>query len=398
MLTTVAASGGGFQLNEHGARATAQAGAFAARASDPSAIYFNPAGLAFQPNGEVYLGATFIMPTTSFYGPIADANDPAIKNESKMVDQTFTPINVYATYPATDNLHVGVGVMNPYGLGTEWDPNWVGKYITTRVDLSTFFYSPTVSYKISDKLAVGAGLNIVTGTVKLQQAINVINTDSRVTIDMTTKTAYGFNVGVQYKINPEWSLGVSYRSAVKMSASGSATFDPQFTLPALNIVNDDVTSSLKLPATAFAGLAYKATPHLELEADYQFVGWSSYKDLEIDFKNDPTKNIVSPKNYSDTYILRIGGEYTMDMWQFRAGYLYDHSPVSSAYVDPLLPDANRNGINVGLGYQFTKELSADLSYMFLRFDSRQAQNTSFNFDGTYNTTANLIGVNVGYTF
>jgi len=396
ILGNAIAFAGGFQLNEFGSRAMAQGGAFAARASDPSAIYFNPAGLGFQSQAEIYLGTTFIMPQVSFYGPVADANDPAIKNETKMVNQTFTPIGMYATYPVTDNLHVGFGVMNPYGLGTEWPSNWVGKYITTKVDLQSFYYTPTVAYKISDQLSIGVGLSIVTGTVKLQQEENVINTDTQVGIDMTSKAAYGFNAGILYKITPDISAGVSYRSSVKLSASGSATFNPP--MPLVNVVNDNVTSSLTLPATGFAGLAYKVSPKLEVEADYQYIGWSSYKQLEIDFKNDPTKNVISPKDYSDTYIIRIGGEYTMDALKIRAGYLYDHSPVASAYVDPILPDANRNGVNIGLGYQFTKNISADVSYLFLKFDQRQAVNTVTKFDGTYNALANLIGVSVGYTF
>jgi long-chain fatty acid transport protein len=396
ILGSASAFAGGFQLNELGSRAMAQGGAFAARASDPSAIYFNPAGLGFQSEAEIYLGTTFIMPQVSFYGPVADANDPAIKNETKMVKQTFTPINLYATYPLMDNLHVGLGVTNPFGLGTEWPSDWVGKYITTKVDLSAFYYSPTVAYRINDQLSIGAGLNIVTGSVKLQQEDIVISTDTHVTIDMTTKTAYGFTAGIQYKITPDISAGVSYRSSVKMNASGSAGFNPQ--LSVVNVVNDNVTSSITLPATGFAGLAYKVSPKLEVEADYQYIGWSSYKQLEIDFQKDPTKNVIAPKDYSNTYIIRIGGEYTMDALKIRAGYLYDHSPVASAYVDPLLPDANRNGVNVGLGYQFTKNISADVSYMFLKFDQRQAVNTISHFDGTYNALANLIGVNVGYTF
>jgi long-chain fatty acid transport protein len=88
----------------------------------------------------------------------------------------------------------------------------------------------------------------------------------------------------------------------------------------------------------------------------------------------------------------------MDALKIRAGYLYDHSPVTPEYVEPLLPDANRNGVNVGLGYQITKEISVDVSYMFLKFDQRQAVNTAINFDGTYNATANLFGVDLGYTF
>jgi len=157
---------------------------------------------------------------------------------------------------------------------------------------------------------------------------------------------------VLYKFTPDLSAGVSYRSSVKLNASGNVSFRPQ--IPVVNVIDDDVTSSLTLPATGFAGLAYKVSPNLTVEADYQYIGWSSYNQLEIDFKNDPTKNVIEPKDYSNTYMIRIGGEYTMDALKIRAGYLYDHSPVPSAYVDPILPDANRNGVNVGLGYQFTK--------------------------------------------
>ena len=358
ILGNATAFAGGFQLNELGSRAMAQGGAFAARASDPSAIYFNPAGLGFQTQGELYLGTTFILPTISFYGPVADANDPAIKNETKMVSQTFTPLSLYGTCPVASNVTVGIGVTNPYGLGTEWPSDWVGKYITTKVDLASFYYTPTVAYKVSDQFSIGAGLNIVTGTVKLDQEENVINTDTHVSIDMNAKAAYGFNVGLLYKFTPTLSAGVSYRSSVKLNASGNVSFTPQ--IPVVNVIDDDVTASLTLPATGFAGLAYKASPNLTIEADYQYIGWSSYKELTIDFKNDPTKDVTEPKNYSDTYMIRIGGEYTMDVLKIRAGYSYDHSPVASAYVDPILPDANRNGVCVGLGYQFTKAISADV--------------------------------------
>ncbi|HEY6952194.1 MAG TPA: porin, partial [Bacteroidota bacterium] len=106
----------------------------------------------------------------------------------------------------------------------------------------------------------------------------------------------------------------------------------------------------------------------------------------------------SPENYQNTYILRVGGQYTMDQWQFRAGYLYDHSPIQTQYIYPLLPDANRNGLNIGLGYKITGNLSVDVSYMFLKFDQRKAENTVAGFDGTYNANANLAGIDFGYTF
>jgi long-subunit fatty acid transport protein len=72
--------------------------------------------------------------------------------------------------------------------------------------------------------------------------------------------------------------------------------------------------------------------------------------------------------------------------------------VQTAYLEPLLPDANRNGYNIGLGYKFNEQWRVDAAYFFLKFDQRKAENTVIMFDGTYNSTANLIGIDVGYTF
>jgi long-chain fatty acid transport protein len=320
-----------------------------------------------------------------------------MNTETKMVDQSFTPINVYGTYQITDNLHVGIGVTNPFGLGTEWPANWVGQYLAQKIDLQTFFFSPTIAYKFSDQLSFGAGMNYVTGSVKLKLASSIPFNSPPPLVNLDLKaTGVGFNAGVIYKIMPELSLGASYRSSVKLDATGSASFDPNYAV--LNLPAGDASASIELPATAFLGVSYKLMKNLEIEADYQFVGWSSYKELAIEFKADPTKNKVSPKNYQDTYIVRFGAEYTMGDIQVRAGYLYDHSPVQTAYVEPLLPDANRNGYNIGLGYKLNEHWRMDAAYFFLKFDQRSAQNTVVAFDGTYNSSATLIGIDIGYTF
>lgn len=396
IMAQVSAFAGGFQLNEHGSRAMAQGGAWAARAYDGSAIFFNPAGLAFQKGTSIYLGSTIIMPTATFFGPL-----PSVK-ETKMVDQVFPPINVYASYALNDNLVLGLGVNNPFGLGTEWPDNWVGNQLSVKVDLKSFFFTPTLAYKLSDQLSVGGGVNIVTGEVTLSR---YYIPGVKVELDLSA-TGYGFNLGALYKVTPEISVGASYRSSVKLDATGTAQFTPD--IPN-STPSGDAAASLELPSTAFFGIAYKVMDNLEIEADYQYVGWSTYKELLIEFKKDPSKNSKNPKDYENTYIIRVGGEYTMDAYQFRAGYLYDNSPVTTKHVDPLLPDANRNGFNVGLGYKVNENLSFDVSYLYLAFDQIKAVGTDFDnngnpgqtygdFDGTYNADANLFGFNIGYTF
>lgn len=377
---------GGFQLNEHGARSMAQGGAWAARAYDGSAIFFNPAGLGFQKQGSVYLGTTIIMPQSTFYGPTNLGQ--STKNE--MVSQTFTPINIYVTYPITEDLHVGIGVNNPYGLGTEWPDTWSGRYITQKVDLKSFYFSPTVAYKVSDQLSLGVGFNYVTGDVTLSRMVSP--GDAQVELDLSG-TGTGFNAGVLFKATPELSIGLSYRSSVNIEATGTADFTPSSAL----FPEGDAGAALELPSTAFVGVAYKIMENFELEADYQFVGWSSYKELAIEFKKNNSKS-VSPKNYEDTFIIRVGGEYTMDALQIRCGYLFDNNPVTDHYSEPLLPDSDRNGFNIGAGYKINEALSVDVSYLFLKFADRKVTNTEVQFDGTYQATANLFGINFGYNF
>ncbi len=389
------ALGGGFQLNEHGARAMAQAGAFTARAYDPSAMYFNPAGLAWQDMPAFYGGVTAIIPTVSFYGPLQDNSN----QKTEAPAQFFNPINFYFVFPALEKLHMGVGVNNPYGLGSKWPDTWVGRYLTTNVELQTYYFSYSASYKIADDLAVAAGFSYVLGTVTLDRAVAIpllaSGGDPRVHLDMSGTSA-GWNVGVLYKFDDQLSFGATYRSSVKMDANGTATFNPYY--GTLHLPQGGVSASITLPATGYLGVAYAINSDIQIEADYQFIGWSAYDQLAFTFQADGSK-VIQPKHYNDTYILRLGGEYKWsDDLRLRAGYYYDHSPVDAAYVDPMLPDANRSGLNVGFGYNFTKNFNVDVAYLFILFNERKAENTVINFDGTYHTRVNLIGVDLGYTF
>lgn len=397
-IMVAGAIAGGFQLNEHGARAMAQGGAFTARAYDGSAIYFNPAGLAFQDRASAYVGGTLIMPITSFFGPLQYNTN----QETDAPAQYFTPINAYLTLPTAKGLTVGVGVNNPFGLGSKWDENWAGRYLTTNVALQTYFFNQSLGYQVLDNLAVGAGFSYVVGSVEIDRAVSIplatASGDPRVNLNLKGN-GVGWNVGLLYKYSPEIALGASFRGKIKMSASGIASFKPMYY--ELGLPAGTVSTTIHLPATGFVGITYtpKDEPY-EVEADYQYVGWSSYNELAFTFESNGSRS-VQPKNYKDTYILRVGGEYKMNKdLRLRAGFYYDHTAVDAAYVDPILPDANRNGYSVGVGYNLTDNLSVDFAYMLLKFQERKAENTitEVSFDGTYRTTAHLISVDFGYTF
>lgn len=398
MLSATTAFSSGYQLNEHGARAVSMGGAFVARAWDPSSIYFNPAGLSYVKGFNVMLGGTLILPSTTY----TDPNN----TQWKMNSLSFFPPNAYITYNFDNGLAAGVGVFTPEGLGTSWPQDWIGKYIITKINLQSFDINPTVSYSfLNDMISVGVGFDYVLGSVDLDKSNNTQFSDSAgnpiaPSIHLTGNAkGTGFNFGVMLKPYENISLGFSYRSKITFKVdNGSATYSGADGLTS-QLPSGTATTSLPLPETWYAGIAYTGSDY-SIEADYQFVGWSAYKELSITFQNPGAGNpapVVG--DYSDSYILRVGGEYKLDdMWSLRAGVFYDKNPVPDAYELPLLPDADRLGLNVGFGVNVTSNISVDASYMFLPFKQRTITNSAYGFNGTYNTTANLLGIDISYKF
>ncbi len=392
---------GGFQLNEHGARAIGRASAFVASADDPSAIFYNVAGMTFLKGTNIMGGVSFVMPETSFRGPTEDNSN----DETDMRVQTFIPPNLYVTHTMDNGLSYGIGVMSPYGLGTEWPSNWTGRGITTSIQLQTFYLNPSVAYRLNDlfmngdAISIGAGFDYVFANVTLKKKI--VNFSQEGDLDLTGKGhGTGFNAGLIYRPCYIVSVGASYRSKVKIDFKGTADFSNFSPIVSSLFPSGDASTAITPPATYFAGISVKPIKDLEVEFDYQGTQWSSYDTLNVTFNNqtEAVQNQSSPKDYKNTYMLRFGVEYTYDVWQFRAGYIYDHTPVDDAYVDPLLPDANRNDYAIGVGYQICPALRIDIAYMLVAFKQRTITNSIINFDGTYNSYANIIGLDFSYHF
>jgi len=396
VLSVSTAFSSGYQLNEHGSSAVAMGGAFVARAWDPSSIYFNPAGLSYVKGFNVMVGGTLILPSTTF----TDLTNDAV---TKMNSLSFFPPNAYITYNFDNGLAAGIGVFTPEGLGTSWPQDWVGRFIITKINLQSFDVNPTVSYSfLNDMVSVGAGFDYVLGTVVLEKYNSTpFNDTAGITpfIHMQGNAkGTGYNFGVMLKPYENISLGFSYRSKITYKVdNGTATFSQDASLSSL-LPGGTVSTSLPLPTTWYAGIAYKGG-NFSVEADYQYIGWSAYDSLTIDFQKQTSaqQNSSVVGNYGNSYIIRVGGEYMLnDMWALRAGIFYDKNPVPDAYDLPILPDADRLGLNIGFGVHVTNNISVDASYMFLPFKQRTITTSAYGLNGTYNTTANLLGIDISY--
>ncbi len=387
----------GFQINEHGARGMGMAGAFTALALDGSALFYNPAGLTQLNGTQIMVGTTLISPSASFRGV-----SPAI-DESSMKPAIFTPINLYLTHKLNDDWSFGFGVNNQYGLGSTWDENWVGKYLAIDTEIQTFYFTGAAAYKFSDKLSLGVTASYVYGNVSIlkKQSLAPFNADA--TIDLSgTAASYSYSVGLLFKPSEMLNLGLDFRSGSSMDFTGTADVTAPSALVSL-LPSGDVEAPLTIPFNATIGLAIFPSNDLTVSADFQYVGWSSYDKLEVTFVESGVVS-TSIRDYSDSYIARLGAEYAVtECLDLRGGLLYDKNPVKDELVEPTLPDADRLGLNIGLGYKITPNISLDLAYLYLRFAERTIENSEVDytngaagFNGTYNSSAHLFGLNLSY--
>jgi long-chain fatty acid transport protein len=286
-----------------------------------------------------------------------------------------------------------------------------------KTTLQTFYINPTVAYKVSDKLAFGAGLSVVLGSAKLSYNVPTYSAFVPAPTPSTgsaaldgTGNGVSFNVGVLYKASDKMSVGASYRSLVKLDLKGTASFTNMQALQSY-FPGGDGSVTLPMPSNFLLGLAYDISPMLTLEGDFQWVGWKSYDQLQVTLATGPNAPAFlggqplqkSPapqvKNWDDGYLFRIGGEYKVnDKLTLRVGYIADVSPQPPSKTEPMLPDADRNDFSIGGGYQINEKLRVDLAYMLVLFNTRDVNPSAIGFPGTYKSNASLVSLEFGYQF
>lgn len=416
---------GGFSIYEQGARATAQGGAFVARPWDPSAGFYNPAGLAmFGTPGQwrIYAGLTPVQSQARFVG----ANPfPGFGVEEKAKSKWFPPFDLHAAYQINDQWSAGLSVTTPYGLGTEWNADYSGRFRSILGDIQVVFVSPTFSYKINDQFSVGGAVDYIYSKVKLRrksqafiynQSYDVID----VNLEGTDNASFGWHLGALYKIDDHWSVGVDYKHLVHQKYEGTAKFeniatDPlvaasvtaQISNPLFGGTYDAASGTnkqdgnakyLNFPNSIVVGVGYKAEKW-NTEVDFAYVGWKTFKVIQIEFPENQSLTNSLDQQYDNAWQIRAGFEYWLtEKFAGRLGYIYDKTPAPANTISPLLPDADRHDFSIGVGYKFTERFHVDAAYMAVTFKERSTKNNVDGFDGTYNSHVNLLSFNVGYTF
>lgn len=392
---------GGFQLNEHGAKAVAMGGAFTAVADDPSAVYWNGAGLTYLRGTHFMVGTHLIAPSSSFRGVL-----PNVDNY-KMQSQIFFPSHLFASHSISDDWAIGFGVTAPFGLGTKWDEDWIGRYLAIETELQVFTVSPVVAWKPIDQISVSAAFvySFANVLITRKNPQTPFAGDAFVRLEGDDFSAFGYNLGLMIKPIEAVSIGVSFHSEISYEFEGTAkTTGAQQLIDAKQLPNGDVTAGLTTPFNLAGGIAVDVTKELKLSADFQYVGWSSYDSLKVNFVDPDYTDLASPRSYDDSYYIRLGGRYQFEELALLGGIYFDKNPVEPQYVNPSLPDSDRLGFSIGVDAKLSESLAIQGSYLFIRAKELKVDNSrevftsgDSPFNGYYTSSAHVLSISLLYS-
>jgi long-chain fatty acid transport protein len=433
-LTAGQAQGSAFALAEQSVMGLGNAFAGSgATAEDANTVWWNPAGLARLNLPQVEGAVHMVIPSSKFKNGASEAAalQPLGGTGGDAGSAAFVP-NLYGSIAVNDALHLGIGFNVPFGLKTEYNDGWLGRYQALKSEVKTININPAFGWKVTPQFWVGAGANFQHFEATLTNNVNYsgalaqgyalaaaagqitpaqagalsvatmgLDTFAKVTGD---DSAWGWNVGAMLSINGDANndpgaarIGLAYRSKLKYDVVGTVNFTnpatPQLsgalapfqpvvttvsnTINQARLFNSGVSLDIEMPATASLSYYQKVNQQFDILADVQWTGWSVIKELRIK-RADGTTLQVLPQNFDDTWRFAAGvNYYPNDKVVLRAGVAYDQSPVNNVDRSARLPDSDRTWLTIGGRYKYSSALNFDVAagYIFIK-------NGSINNSGT----------------
>lgn len=424
------ANAAGFALMEQNASGSGNAFAGAAAvAADASTIFFNPAGMSYLPDSQLVAAGHAVKPSASFdnkgSSTINANGSPTALSGSNGGDAGILVLipNFYYAKAVNDTIHLGIGVDSPFGLQTQYNDGWVGRYQALSSSLQTININPSISFKATDSLSFGGGFSAQYADVSLTNALDMgticygkvnpavcsgvlgltpQNNDGSSSIK-GNDWGWGFNLGVIYQPIKSTRIGVAYRSQVHHVLQGNATFSNIPTALASALPNGNVTANLNMPDSLSGSVVHQLNDQWELLADATWTGWSSFNQLNV-VRTSGALLSSQQENWTNTMRYSIGTSYrySNDL-KVRVGTAYDESPVPNAYRTPLIPDGNRIWLSLGVNYKLTSNSSVDAGYTYIIVENVSVNQGSVGsatgqLIGNYNSNINVLGLQYTHTF
>jgi long-chain fatty acid transport protein len=400
----------GFVVLNQGARAAAMANAFTARASDPSAVWYNPAGLTQLDGFQIYGGGLLDMIGANKYYSI-------YRDDVLTADRITNLLpSIYLSYRLSDRIGLGLGINSPLNFEIDWPQTAEMEhvvYVLNRLEISSLAFFPAVAVKLSENFSLGAGINLNFYKTNLRyhyrystQSMVAMLTNGQVrdcpdtVIDLSDfkTSSIGFFAGLQFKPTSIVTIGAAYRRGAPLAFdSGTVNaWEPEIDnvyarAKLAEIFPDSPEQSAELSFTTVdqisAGIALDIGASFDLEFDLTWVLWSQMENFDIDYALETMYripfwsamfDIESSTHFRNTISAQIGGEYKLTpALDLRLGAFYHGSPVVIPYLSPAFPLAAKAGFSAGFGYRVGR-FNVDVAYVYNSLSELEADNSLFS--------------------
>jgi long-chain fatty acid transport protein len=415
---------------------------------DASTIWFNPASMTRLNGSNLTGGLQIVNSRTDFEGsaeynpdnpgnggpgPISIAGEPISGDSKSDLGLTAAIPQGSISHQLNDKTWLGLTINTPFGLKTEYDDEWVGRYHAIKSELLTFNFNPTLAFKLNENVSIGLGISALYADGELTQATDVgqldffragatmtppnlpwfpgaVGTDA---FDSTTKLTaddwgWGYNFGFMLTPSDNTRLGLHYRSKIELELEGDAKTSGTY-LDQKGKASLDISLPDSLSISGYHAFSSKWA----IMADYTWTQWSRIQSLDI--KLEEGNQSVADWKYEDSGRFSIGTEYTHNnKFKYRVGLALDQTPVpDDSERSPRVPDADRTWLSLGMTYSYSRTLSFDFGYAHLFVDDPKLDDVSDNYNpafglagksgfhslsGSYDSSVDIFGAQVNWRF
>lgn len=378
------ASASGTRVGFKDAFATARGNAFVATADNPSALYYNPAGITQLAGTQVSANIYLLSLESDYTGPGGTAS---------MDDGYINVPSLYATWkPADAPWAYGFAIYAPFGLETEWSDASPLRTFALKNEQRFITYNFTAAWQLSPALSVGASATYNRVETDLNRRLGVFGPADLFRFE-GEGDSLGFNLGVLWKLNERHQFGLSYSHRTSVNLKGTSSTVPL-------VASEPASARFEFPEVIIAGWSFRPTPQWNFEINVDWTNWDRLNDVVV---RKASGNVSLPFHWESGFFYELGVTRFFDNgWHLSAGYCFTENSTPDFTYTPAVPDSDRHFYSGGVGYR-NPRFNVDLALQYADGGTRRVVGSPPSLvgataDGTYRNAITAVSLSVGIKF
>ena len=334
------------------------------------ASWTNPAGMTGIDQQHILSGLQVILPSVKFNAKSAENNailpsrlGPVTGDNGGNAAEVAPVPSFFYVRPLSDRLRFGIASTAPLGGGVDYGKDFVGRYAIQDVTLAGLALTPSLAYRVTDQLSIGAGVSVVYTTldqsIAIRQGAPNPALDGRVKFEDLEDWGVQAVLGLTYAFTDRLLLGIVYRSEMDTDLEGDVNYEGLRNPQLAALLPRDVKISWTNPQWLEAGLRYRMDDKTQLYFNAGWQEWSKFSENELSFRND--RVVVSDRNWDNTWHAGIAAVRVLSPNSLVSiGLAYESSPVKDAYRTLDFPVDEQWKVSASYGWKHSDSMSFSL--------------------------------------